>query len=215
MSKRLKRQRRRREQALQIAFDIEKVHVNGFRRPLLRLHRTIRQTRQTQRLRDIRHGGFGRLYARITVEYFRNFKHTHAALRARQIGFQIVHQRADQLRAHHRQRRGNRVEQFNRHLLRHSKITLQRGIDEAVVHHLLIIHRHQCIAYRVRRTHRLGAVQHRQARQRCVGRNVVVTEQANNLLDQILFDRHVKAIRRRLNVQHLAVWRVFALNLQL
>ena len=80
MSKRLKRQRRRREQALQIAFDIEKVHVNGFRRPLLRLYRTIRQPGQTQRLRDIRHGRFGRLYARITVEYFRNFKHTHAVL---------------------------------------------------------------------------------------------------------------------------------------
>ena len=213
--KRCERQNRRCEQTLQIAFDIVKIHVEGFARPLLRQSRTIRQAREFQGLGNIRHCGFGCLHARITVKHLGNFKHPHAGLRACQIGFQIVHQGSDQLRAHHRKTAGDGVEQLNRIHIHRAKIFFQCTIDETVINDLLIIHRHQRIAHRIRRAGFLGHIEDGNLRHRRVGRDVVVAKQTHDFLNQIFFNRHVKAIRRRLYVQHTVLSRAHLLHIQL
>ena len=215
MRKCLKRQNRRCEQTLQIAFDIIKIHVEGFARPLLRQSRTIRQAREFQGLGNIRHRGFGRLNSCITVKYFSDFKHPHTGLRARQIGFQIVYQGANQLRAHHRKAAGDWVEQLNRICAAHTKIFFQCPVNETIIDDLLIIHRHQGIAHCIRRAGLLGHIEDGNLRHRRVGRDVVVAKQTHDFLNQIFFNRHVKAIRRRLYVQHTVLSRAHLLHIQL
>ena len=113
MRKCSKRQNRRCEQPLQITFDVVKIHVGGFARPLLRQGRTIGQTCEFQRLCNIWHCGFRCLDSCVTVKNFSDFKHPHTGLRTREVGFQILYQRTHQLGAHHRKATGDGVEQFN------------------------------------------------------------------------------------------------------
>ena len=79
-------------------------------------------------------------HAGVALEDAADLEHPHAAGLARQVGAQHLHQAADQAGAHHRQRRGDRVEHLDRIGVA-GQLVLPALLDEAEVDRLLVVQR--------------------------------------------------------------------------
>ena len=86
----------------------------------------------------------------IAAEHAADFEHAHAAGAARQVVVQHAEQAAHQAGAHHRQRRGDRVEHADRVAVA-GQLLLPALFDEAVVDGFLVVQRGHRVAHRMRR----------------------------------------------------------------
>ena len=100
----------RREERLHIAFDVEEVDAALLAAPLQAINRPICQAGNAHGLRDAGHAEFTIEHACIAREHAPDLEQAHARRAARQVVAQGGHEAADEARAHHRERRGNRID---------------------------------------------------------------------------------------------------------
>ena len=109
----------------------------------------IGQRAQAQRLVDAGHRRAAVGHLGIAAEHAADFEHAHTAGAARQVVVQHAEQAAHQAGAHHRQRRGNRVEHADRVAVA-GQLLFPAFFDEAVVDGFLVVQRRHRMAHRMR-----------------------------------------------------------------
>ncbi len=184
------------QQRLDVALQVEEVdHALG-QAPLRRIDGAVGQRSHAHRLAhagDVERASGGR---GIAHEHAADLEHPHPCRAPCEVVAQHAHQAAEQARAHHRQRRGDRIQHADRVVVA-GQFAFAALFDEAEVDRFLIVACGHRMAHRVRGRRRFRHLARRDHGQRRRVGQVLQPDDADHLFDQILFDLQVEAPARR------------------
>ena len=158
-------------------------------------------------LTDALHGRVRRLNRRILEEHAAELKHAHTVFLAVQVVAQNVDKAADQLRTHHGELRGDRVQQTDRGSFA-AEILLPLLFDKREVHEFLIAAAGKLQTQVMLRAAILAGRQHHSALKRRIFRQLVVTPETGHFFHEVLFDFDIEAVRGRGHREEVTVTRV-------
>ena len=194
----------RADERLQVGLAVVEVHRPRLLRPLRLDHRTVGRGADPDRLAQPAHRYGPILGARIPQEHAADLEHPDALDLARLVVAQVRHQRADQRAAHHRELAGDRIEQAHRVRFA-GEVELPLRLAEAEIDHLVVIRAGDPLAQLVQRAAALRRRQRPRRDARRLGADALEAVQPGHFLDQVLLDREVVAVGRRLDHEGLAV----------
>ena len=181
-----------RQQGFHIALQVEEVDCTFSGAPLRDVDRSVDQSGHAHRLCDAGHAQFARGHAGIAPGRATQLEHPNTAGLARQVVAQHLHQAADQAAAHHRQRRGDRVQHADRVGVA-VQFVLPAGFDKAEVDGFLEAQRGQCAAHGEGAALGLWPDAGRDWGNGRGGWQLAVADDPHHFLDQVFLDRDVEA----------------------